>query len=161
MSETTNQSGGCSCGEIRFGFRGAVDHQLACSCRSCQYTSGGGPNYSVVVKGENFRITRGTPREFTTLSERGHVLIRYFCGNCGTHVYATSDGSPEARSIKVGCLDDPSRFRPRLHFWTSEAPRWHKKHWFTMRFSKNPPQRSGQAAPEPEEIDPLNSDHPI
>jgi hypothetical protein len=161
MSETTNRSGGCSCREIRFGFRGDVEHQLACSCRTCQYASGGGPNYSVIVSGENFRVTRGTPREFKTLSEAGHVLIRYFCGNCGTHIYATSERSPDSRSIKVGALDDSSRFRPRVHFWTSEAPRWHKKHWFTMRFSKNPPQRGSQAAPEREDIDPLNSDHPI
>lgn len=161
MPEITNHAGGCSCGEIRFGFRGDAEKQLACSCRSCQYTSGGGASYAVIVNGENFRVTRGTPSEIRTLSEAGHVLIRYFCGTCGTHIYATSERSPEARSIKVGALDDPSWFRPRFHFWTSEAPRWHRRHWFTMRFSKSGPQRSGQAIPEAEEVDPLNSDQPI
>lgn len=161
MTEPTIYSGGCSCGEVRFGFRGEPEHRLACSCRSCQYTSGGGPTYAIIVNGESFRITRGNPKAFTTLSDAGHVLTRYFCGNCGTHVYATSDGSPDTRSVKVGCMDEPYAFRPRLHLWTSEAPRWHRKHRFTLRFRKNPPQRRNAESAEPEEVDPLNSDHPI
>lgn len=161
MKEPIIYSGGCSCGEVRFGFKGEPAHRILCSCRSCQYTSGGGPSYAVIVDGENFRITRGHPREFTTLSEAGHVLTRYFCGTCGTHVYATSEGTPEFRSIKVGCMDEPYAFRPRLHFWTSEAPRWHRKHWFTVRFRKNPPRSSNAPEPVPVEVDPLNSDHPV
>lgn len=161
MKEPTIYSGGCSCGEVRFRFRNEPAHKLACSCRTCQYTSGGGPNYSVLVKGDDFRVTRGDPKAFTTLSEAGNVLTRYFCGSCGTHVYAISDGAPEFRSIKVGCMDSPFKFRPRMHFWTSEAPRWHKRHWFTLRFRKNPPGPRGAPPPEREEVDPLKSDHPI
>jgi hypothetical protein len=161
MTDTDIYSGGCSCGAVRFRFRGEPKHQLACSCRTCQYTSGGGPTYAIVIDGEQFRVTRGNPKVFTTLSDAGNVLTRYFCGDCGTHVYATSDGDPDTRSIKVGCVDEPYRFRPRLHLWTSDAPRWHPRHWFTLRFRKNPPGTSRSDAPEREAVDPLNSDHPI
>lgn len=161
MNDPTVYAGGCSCGEVRFRFRDEPEHRFACSCRTCQYTSGGGPNYQVGVRGENFRITRGDPKAFTTLSESGNVTTRYFCGSCGTHIYVTSDGAPDFRAIKVGCIDSPFKFRPRMHVWTSEAPRWHKKHWFTARFRRNPPGTRAVEAGERDEVDPLNSDHPI
>lgn len=142
--ERTKVTGGCACGDVRFGFYEPAAAKVACHCRACQYTSGGGPTYAVVVDKDQFRITRGHPSEFATLSEDGNLVTRVFCGNCGTHLYAFSEGSPHLCSVKVGALDDPSAFKPKLHLWTSEAPPWHKKHSFTLRFRRNPPARKGR-----------------
>lgn len=139
--ERSKVTGGCACGEVRFGFYEPVVTRVACHCRACQYSAAGGPAYAVVVSRDQFRVTRGHPVEFATLSEAGNLVTRVFCGNCGTHLYAFSEASPELCSVKVGALDEPASYKPKLHLWTSEAQPWHKKHAFTARFRRNPPLR--------------------
>lgn len=137
--ERTKVSGGCACGEIRFGFYEPVARETACYCRACQYASGGGPAYALSVKREQFRVTRGRPFEFATLSEAGNVVTRVFCATCGTHLYAVSDADPEVCSIAVGALDDPSTFKPRQQLWLSEAQPWHRKYRLARRHQRNAP----------------------
>ncbi|HEX7037036.1 MAG TPA: GFA family protein [Pseudomonadales bacterium] len=139
--ERTKVTGGCACGQIRFGFYEPLVFRGACHCRACQYTSGGGPAYVVGAVKAQFRVTRGHPAEFSTLSDAGHLVTRAFCANCGTHLYSFSDGSPGVCTVKVGALDEPSRFKPKLHLWTSEAQPWHLTHRFTRRYRKDPPMR--------------------
>jgi hypothetical protein len=143
--DKTKVTGGCACGEVRFGFYEPVAFRVACHCRACQYTSGGGPAYVVGVNKAQFRITRGHPAEFPTLSEAGHLVTRVFCANCGTHVYSFSEMSPDVCSVKVGALDEPRAFKPRQHLWTSEAQPWHKTYAFTRRFRRNSPTRRSRA----------------
>ncbi|MEZ5557972.1 MAG: GFA family protein [Pseudomonadales bacterium] len=131
-------TGGCACGEVRFAFYGPIRSQVACHCRSCQYASGGGPAYVAAATRAEFRVTRGSPREHMTLSEEGNAVTRAFCGTCGSPLFSWSEATPEMIGIKVGALDDPARFRPRYELWTSEAQRWHRKHWFTLRFRRQP-----------------------
>jgi len=47
--------------------------------------------------------------------------------------------------VKVGALDDPSTFKPRLQIWTSEGQPWHRKFAFAARFRRNPPMGRGPA----------------
>ena len=140
-NDKTKYSGGCACGEIRFGFYDPLVFKVACHCRACQYTAAGGPAFVVGVQRDQFRITKGTPKEFATLAESQNMVTRSFCGNCGTHLFASNDENAETVGVKVGSLDDPSAFRPRLHIWMKEAQPWHKRSWFTLRFGKNAPVR--------------------
>ncbi|MFV2090450.1 MAG: GFA family protein, partial [Pseudomonadales bacterium] len=113
--------------------------QVACHCLACQYAAGGGPSYVISVRREVFRVTKGIPQEFSTLSESGNHVTRTFCGNCGSPLYAYNDAHPEFCAIKVGSLDEPGNYKPRLHVWLSEAQRWHKRGLFTVPFRRNPP----------------------
>lgn len=137
--ERTKVTGGCACGAIRFGFYEPLSFRVACHCRTCQYTSGGGPAFAVGVPRDQFRVTRGHPTEFAVLAEGGSLVTRTFCGTCGTHLYAVSEQTPEVCSVKVGALDEPGAFKPRMQIWTSEAQPWHKKYAFALRFRRNPP----------------------
>ena len=139
LSDKVKHTGGCACGEIRYGFYEPELGKVACHCRACQYSSGGGPAYVVAVNRDEFRVTKGRPKEFTTLSESGNHVTRSFCDVCGTHLFAVNDASPDVCGIKVGSLDEPKKFKPRTHIWMSEAQPWHKRGWFTLRFGKNPP----------------------
>lgn len=144
MEETDKNkySGGCACGEVRFGFYDPLTYKVACHCRACQYTAGGGPAYVVGVQRDQFRVTKGTPKEFATLADSQNLVTRSFCGTCGTHLFAFSDAHPEQCAVKVGCLDEPGIFKSRLHIWWEEAQPWHKRGWFSLRFGKNPPMKS-------------------
>ena len=137
--DRTKRTGGCACGEIRYGFYEPVVARVACHCRACQHASGGGPAYVVSVRRDDFRVTRGRPRSFTTLSEAGNHVTRLFCGDCGSPLYAYNDDNEAFCAVKVGSLDDPENYQPRIHIWMSEAQPWHKRGLFTARFRRNPP----------------------
>lgn len=137
--ERNKVAGGCACGEVRFGFYEPVLFQAACHCRACQYAAGGGPASVVGVRRDQFRVTRGHPSEFATLADSGSLVTRAFCGTCGTHLYAHSESEPTVCSVKVGALDDPSQFRPKLQMWTSEAQPWHRRGWLAARFRRARP----------------------
>lgn len=139
MTDKVKRTGGCACGQVRYGFYEPRVAQVACHCRACQYESGGGPSYAVTVRRDEFRVTKGRPKEFTTLSDAGNHVTRVFCGNCGSPLYAYSEAHPENYAVKVGSLDEPDQYKPRVHVWMSEAQRWHKRGWLTARFSRNPP----------------------
>ncbi|MGE0621308.1 MAG: GFA family protein [Pseudomonadales bacterium] len=139
LTGKVKRTGGCACGEIRYGFYEPKVAQVACHCRACQYHSGGGPAHTVIVRRDEFRVTKGRPKEFVTLSEAGHHVTRAFCGDCGCPLYAYSDGDETHCSVKVGSLDEPENYKPRVHIWMSEAQKWDKPGWFTARFRKNPP----------------------
>ncbi|MFU8817614.1 MAG: GFA family protein [Pseudomonadales bacterium] len=139
QEERVKITGGCACGDVRFGFYGPSLFQGACHCRSCQYSSGGGPAYVVGVDKEQFRVTKGRVVDYVTLSESGSLVTRAFCGRCGTHLYVFSDGQADHYAVKVGSLDDPSGFKPRRRYWTSEAQPWHKKFIYALRFRKHLP----------------------
>lgn len=139
LNGKVKRMGGCACGAVRYGFYEPLVAQIACHCRACQYASGGGPAYVLTVRRAEFRVTRGRPREFTTLSEDGNHVTRVFCGDCGSPLYAYSDAHADYCAVRVGSLDEPGRYRPRVHAWMSEAPAWHKRGLFSARFRKNPP----------------------
>lgn len=145
LTGKVKRTGGCACGEIRYGFYEPTVGNVACHCRACQYASGGGPSYVVTARREEFRITKGRPKEFTTLSEAGNHVTRYFCGDCGSPIYSCSDAQEDYCAVKVGSLDEPEQYKPRTHIWMSEAQPWHKRGLFTARFSRNPPLRKGGA----------------
>lgn len=141
LEEKVKRMGGCACGEVRYGFYEPLLAQTACHCRACQYASGGGPAYVVSVRRDEFRVTKGRPKEFTTLSEEGNHVTRAFCENCGSPLFAYNEEHPEFCGVKVGSLDEPAAYKPRTHIWMSEAQPWHKRGLFSLRFNRNPKRR--------------------
>lgn len=50
---------------------------------------------------DKLRIT-GEPKVWgTTETSSGKETRRYFCGDCGTHIWAESDAYPSVRTVKV------------------------------------------------------------
>ena len=112
------------CGAIRYSI-GAEPTASVCHCRKCQYVSGDAPAYVKVFPKPSFRLTKGTPRAYWSLSERGTRVARCFCESCGTPVFGENEAPPEVIAVKVGGLDNQGIFKPGAHCWTSSAPPWH------------------------------------
>ena len=150
MDDKVKRMGGCACGEIRYGFYEPIEAHIACHCRACQYASGGSPAHVVAVRRAEFRVTKGRPKEFTTLSDEGNHVTRAFCDTCGSPLYSYSEEQPDFCAVKVGSLDEPECYKPRVHIWMSEAQPWHKRGFFTARFRRNAPapKRKTQASVE-------------
>ena len=118
-------TGGCFCGALRFEINGELRMRALCLCRICQRISGGAGNLFVGLMAEDFRYTAGEPRCFTHPGNDA-APTREFCVECGVHVAARSPKAPGGIVVKVGALDDPSRFAgPELAFWTEEKQSFH------------------------------------
>ena len=121
----TKTTGGCLCSAVRYEVDGKPKFAVSCHCRDCQYISGGAPAHALIMRREDVTITKGTVKEYWTLSEKGNRIARLFCEHCGTPIFAKSEMHPELLPIKIGSLDDPSRFKPQANIWTKSAQPWH------------------------------------
>nr|WP_299690576.1 GFA family protein [uncultured Tateyamaria sp.] len=125
MSETTKNlaAGGCYCGALRY--TAQLDGPVAgqCHCRACQHIAGGGPQYFHLVSPTGFQWHRGQPAQFRHPLPDTPVT-RSFCGTCGTHIL-TQRSDQTALVLKVGTLDDPSGFVPRVAICFDEAQPFH------------------------------------
>jgi hypothetical protein len=124
-SKEASIQGGCLCGAIRYEITAAPVAQGACHCRDCQYVSGGGPAHLMVLPREGVRLTKGAPHPFAGRSAQGHAGRRQFCAACGTPLLVEHAAQPGMIAVTAGSLDDPSRFKPGGHSWTSTAQPWH------------------------------------
>lgn len=132
--------GGCACGAIRFKIQGEPMGGGVCHCRSCQYATGGPPNYVLLAPKGGFSVTKGQPKVHTTTAESGNRVDRAFCPECGTPLYTAIDGDTlPFIPVKVGALDDPSNFTPGMHLFMDEAQPWHLVHPGAMQFPRMPP----------------------
>ena len=51
------------------------------------------------------------------------TLERGFCSRCGSSIFSRR-ASAGVIGLTVGSLDDPSLFKPDMHFWVSSKQRW-------------------------------------
>ena len=100
--------GGCYCGKVRYTAEGESNFKAQCHCRECQYMTGGGPNYFMMMPAAGFRYDQGLPAQFTR-SDLERPVTREFCAACGTHL-VTRPAGMSMLVLKVGTLDDPAQY---------------------------------------------------
>lgn len=117
--------GGCYCGGVRYVAEGEPTMKAQCHCRECQYITGGGPNFFVMMPADGFRYDKGAPKAFTR-SDLERPVTREFCPNCGTHLTTRVPGLP-AVVVKVGTLDEPALFGgPQAAIYTVDKQPFHQ-----------------------------------
>ena len=116
--------GGCYCGNVRYEADGEPMMKAQCHCRECQYIAGGAPSLFMIMKPDEFRYTKGAPKQFA----RGDLekpVTREFCPDCGTHL-VTRPQRPVV-VVKVGTLDDPKLFGgPQAAIYTIDQQPFHQ-----------------------------------
>lgn len=117
-----NFEGGCYCGAVRYRAEGEPLMEGQCHCRECQYITGGGPNVCIALPLGGFRYTKGSPASFTR-SDIPNPVTRRFCPTCGTAIGSEVQGT--MMIVKVGTMDDPSRFRPKVAIYTVDQQPFH------------------------------------
>ena len=119
-----SQKGGCACKAVRYELTTEPVVSGACHCRACQYASGGGPAYAMMVPRDGVKVT-GKPAIWSSVADSGTKVAREFCATCGTPLWSHNAGTPEILALRVGTLDDPSVFESAGAIWVSAAQPWH------------------------------------
>lgn len=132
-------TGGCYCGALRYEAEGEPVLKAQCHCRECQYISGGGPNYFMMMPKDGFRFVKGTPKSFTR-SDLERPVTREFCPDCGTHIVTRLIGRDHV-VLKIGTLDDPvaGYGAPRIAIYTVDKQPFHMVADGVPEFERLPP----------------------
>lgn len=70
----------------------------------------------------DFILLKGQPTEFHSSAP----VTRSFCARCGTSLSYRHADYADRIDVLSCTLDDPERFPPTLHIWTSHRPGWVK-----------------------------------
>jgi len=132
-------TGGCACGAIRYEVSARPITMFNCHCRDCQRTTGGAFTPVVYVPAKAFKITKGSPRYYSTPSAMVGHDKRGFCPECGSRLFGGE--TEHGQGITASSLDDPSLFKPGVNMWISDAQPWDHMDPSLPKFEKYPPQR--------------------
>lgn len=117
--------GGCTCGAVRYRMNSVPLFVHCCHCRWCQRESGASFALNAMIESDRVSLLQGDPEVVHTPSNsgRGQKITR--CPVCRIALWSNYAGAGEAvRFIRVGTLDDPDRFPPDIHIFTSSKQPW-------------------------------------
>ena len=120
---SSNYSGKCLCGEVRYSAASDPVFSGNCHCKDCQRSSGGPYTPAMVFSKEAVTIV-GEVKYFKSKADSGKLIERGFCPNCGSQLFSKFEGMPGMIGIRAGTLDDAANFHPALDFFVSSAQPW-------------------------------------
>ena len=117
--KSTEHTGGCLCGTVRYTLNSEPTYCGHCHCRSCQRAIGAGFVTWVGVKPENFEVTQGS----ITICETSPGVRRGFCGRCGSSLTFTGDDWTDV-AVTAASLDDPGIAKPESNVYLDHQQPW-------------------------------------
>ena len=119
MTDKTYEAlnGGCACGKVRFTARIADYDAYLCHCRMCQRASG-----AISLAFKNLKKADVSWQSEPDWYQSSPIASRPYCRECGTSLGFQYPDS-ENMDLTVAAFDDPSGFRPTMHFGIEAAHR--------------------------------------
>lgn len=118
-------TGSCHCGAITF--EAEIDPATVgvCHCTDCQTLSGAPYRASVPAARDKFRLTSGKVATYVKTADSGNRRVQAFCATCGSPIYATADGDPDAPvNIRAGVIRQRDQLVPKRQVWTKSRQDW-------------------------------------
>lgn len=109
--------GGCMCGEVRFRVAGEPESVPYCHCGDCRLWSGAPVSLFAAYPAERVEKLGGS----ATIYQSSPGVRRSFCGRCGTSLSYEDERLPGEVYLAAGAFDEPDRFRPTGHSWSSRG----------------------------------------
>ena len=136
---STDYTGGCACGAVRYQIAGQPIFMNDCQCRHCQQRSGTGHgSYLTFANKAEVKLT-GRATQWGIAGDSGSIKSHAFCPTCGSPVYLTFAGMPDFFTIHAASLDDPSRYQPQAVTYHIRAHNWDHLDPALPTFEKMPP----------------------
>lgn len=121
----TPVEGTCSCRGVRYRMTAAPMLVHCCHCSWCQRETGSAFVLNAMVEADCVDVMAGSPLVIDTpsLSGRGQKISR--CPTCYVALWSNyPGGGPAIRFMRVGTLEEPARFPPDVHIYTSTKQPW-------------------------------------
>jgi hypothetical protein len=115
--------GGCMCGAVRYEIAGAPMMVGNCFCIDCRKASGTSHSTHAIIPATGLAIA-GATRAYASPADRGSIVTRHFCPECGCAIHSTNSGMPGTIAIRVSSLDDLDAVEPQMTVYASRAPSW-------------------------------------
>lgn len=117
--------GRCHCGAISYEAELDPDAIMVCHCTDCQTLSGSAFRTVALTRPGGFRLLSGAPKIYVKIAESGARRRQAFCGECGSAIYATSEGEePKVYSLRLGTCRQRAALRPVAQIWCGSALPW-------------------------------------
>lgn len=115
-------TGTCNCGAVRFEVTEPFAAASYCHCTRCQRRTGTAAAANGRVTPGSFRVVAGEDRLRAWTPESG--FQKWFCGDCGSHMFSRSPTNPDEVGVRFGVLDADPGIRPSHRQFTSYAAVW-------------------------------------
>lgn len=123
--ETEYAEGGCTCRFVRYRMAGPPMIVHCCHCRWCQRETGTAFALNAMMEADRVALLRGEVEIVATPSSSGKGQKISRCPTCRVALWSNYAGSGDAvRFVRVGTLDEPDRFPPEVHIFTSSKQPW-------------------------------------
>ena len=117
--------GACTCRAVRYRMTTKPLFTHCCHCRWCQRESGGAFALNAMIEADRVELLQGEVELINTPSSSGKGQIIARCPSCRIAVWSNYAGAGDAlRFVRVGTLDDPDRWPPDIHVFTSSMQPW-------------------------------------
>ena len=127
MTPTDQDSfeGGCSCRAVRYRMTRAPMIVHGCHCSWCQRETGSAFATNAVIEADRVVLLQGDVEVVLTPSASGKGQKITRCPKCRVALWSNYSGAGEAmRFVRVGTLDEPGRWPPDIHIFTSTKLTW-------------------------------------
>jgi hypothetical protein len=117
--------GGCTCRAVRYRLTSKPLFVHCCHCTWCQRETGTAFALNAMIEADCVQIIQGEVEIIDTPSNSGKGQKISRCPRCRVAVWSNYSGGGDAvRFVRVGTLDDPGRFPPDIHIFTSTKLPW-------------------------------------
>ncbi len=123
--DPTAFQGGCSCRAVRYRMTSRPIVVHGCHCSWCQRETGTAFATNAVIEADRVVVLQGEVEAVMTPSASGKGQKIARCPTCQVALWSNYSGAGEAmRFVRVGTLDEPGRFPPDIHIFTSTKVPW-------------------------------------
>lgn len=117
--------GGCTCRHVRYRLNGTPLIVHACHCTWCQRETGTAHGLNALYEAERVEHLAGEPEIVLTPSASGKGQRIARCPHCKVALWSNYPQAGAAvRFVRVGTMDDPARYPPDIHIFTTTKLPW-------------------------------------
>ena len=118
-TQSSQATGGCLCGAVRYRIRGELRGVVNCHCATCRRFHGHvGAYTSVAFERIEFTVDRGL-KWFRSPTDETPNVYRGFCATCGASLF-WHPRDQTTISVAAGSLDGPTGLTTIGHVWTGQ-----------------------------------------
>jgi hypothetical protein len=117
--------GGCTCRSVRYRMLTKPMFVHCCHCTWCQRETGAAFALNAMIETDRVELLQGEVEVINTPSNSGKGQKISRCPKCRIALWSNYSGAGDAvRFVRVGTLDEPGRFPPDIHIFTSTKQPW-------------------------------------